>query len=70
MCRGLDNLDKALAGQGFFRVHRRLLVNLRRVKEVERGVKGDLMLITEPRGPEFVPVSRRHAPELRRLLGV
>lgn len=68
--RGLDNLDKALSGQGFFRVHRRFLVNLRRVKEAERGFKGDLMLITDPLGPEFVPVSRRHAPELRRRLGM
>lgn len=68
--RGLDNLDKTLSGQGFHRVHRRFLVNLRRVKEVERGFKGDLMLITEPRASEVVPVSRRHAPELRRILGV
>ncbi|MEV4732339.1 LytTR family transcriptional regulator DNA-binding domain-containing protein [Saccharopolyspora sp. NPDC049426] len=68
--RGVDNVEAALASFGFYRVHRRFLVNLRRVVEVERGIKGELVLITDPRSPELVPVSRRHAPELRRLLGV
>ncbi|MQA11823.1 MAG: DNA-binding protein [Pseudonocardiaceae bacterium] len=68
--RGLDNVDQALSPHGFCRVHRRFLVNLRRVAELERGVKGELLLITDPRAPEFVPVSRRHAPEVRRLLGL
>jgi sigma-54 dependent transcriptional regulator, acetoin dehydrogenase operon transcriptional activator AcoR len=68
--RGLDNVDQVLRAHGFCRVHRRFLVNLRRVAELERGVKGELFLITDPRMPEFIPVSRRHAPEVRRLLGV
>jgi sigma-54 dependent transcriptional regulator, acetoin dehydrogenase operon transcriptional activator AcoR len=68
--RGLDHVDQALSRHGFRRVHRRFLVNLRRVAEVERGTKGELFLVTDPRVPELVPVSRRHAPEIRRLLGV
>jgi sigma-54 dependent transcriptional regulator, acetoin dehydrogenase operon transcriptional activator AcoR len=68
--RGLDNVDQLLRAHGFCRVHRRFLVNLRRVAEVERGGKGELFLITDPRAPELIPVSRRHAPEVRRLLGV
>lgn len=68
--RGLDNVEATLTNFGFHRVHRRFLVNLRRVVELERGFKGELVLITDPRSPEHVPVSRRHAPELRRLLGV
>lgn len=68
--RGLDNVDQALAPHGFYRVHRRFLVNLRRVVELERGIKGELLLVTDPRVPEFVPVSRRHAPMIRRALGV
>jgi sigma-54 dependent transcriptional regulator, acetoin dehydrogenase operon transcriptional activator AcoR len=68
--RGLDNVEQALRAHGFCRVHRRFLVNLRRVAELERGAKGELSLITDPRAPEFIPVSRRHAPEVRRLLGV
>ncbi|WP_255375798.1 DNA-binding protein [Saccharomonospora sp. CUA-673] len=68
--RGLDNVERSLAPYGFRRVHRRFLINLRRVAELERGIKGELFLITDSRSHEFVPVSRRHAPELRRILGV
>ncbi|TDD37357.1 DNA-binding protein [Saccharopolyspora elongata] len=68
--RGLDNVEELLAPHGFRRVHRRFLTNLRRVVELERGIKGELVLITDLRCRERVPVSRRHAPEIRRLLGV
>ncbi|MEV6905053.1 LytTR family transcriptional regulator DNA-binding domain-containing protein [Amycolatopsis sp. NPDC051372] len=68
--RGLENVERLLTPYGFSRVHRRFLVNLRRVAELERGIKGELFLIMDSRSHEFVPVSRRHAPELRRLLGV
>jgi PAS domain-containing protein len=68
--RGLENVERLLTPYGFRRVHRRFLVNLRRVAELERGIKGELFLIMDSRSHEFVPVSRRHAPELRRMLGV
>lgn len=68
--RGLENVERLLTPYGFRRVHRRFLVNLRRVAELERGIKGELFLIMDPRSREVVPVSRRHAPELRRMLGV
>jgi PAS domain-containing protein len=68
--QGLDHLEQQLAHAGFQRVHRRFLVNLRRVREVEQGFKGALFLITDPRAHETVPVSRRHAAGLRRALGV
>jgi sigma-54 dependent transcriptional regulator, acetoin dehydrogenase operon transcriptional activator AcoR len=68
--RGLDNVEQILRAHGFCRVHRRFLVNLLRVAEVERRDKGELFLVTDPRAPELIPVSRRHAPEVRRLLGV
>jgi sigma-54 dependent transcriptional regulator, acetoin dehydrogenase operon transcriptional activator AcoR len=68
--RGLDNIERLLTPYGFRRVHRRFVVNLRRVAELERGIKGELFLIMDARAHEFVPVSRRHAPELRRILGV
>lgn len=68
--RGLDNVERSLAPYGFSRVHRRFLVNLRRVAELERGIKSELFLIMDSRSHESVPVSRRHAPELRRILGV
>lgn len=68
--RGLDNVERSLTPHGFRRVHRRFLVNLRRVAELERGIKGELFLLMDSRAHEFVPVSRRHAPDLRRMLGV
>ncbi|HEX6527591.1 MAG TPA: LytTR family transcriptional regulator DNA-binding domain-containing protein [Streptosporangiaceae bacterium] len=67
---GLDNLEHELDGYGFLRVHRRFLVNLRRIREIDQGFKGSLYLVTEVHTHETVPVSRRHAPVLRRALGV
>ena len=67
---GLDHLERDLSGSGFLRVHRRYLVNLRRVREIDQGFKGSLFLITDVRQRESIPVSRRHAPALRRALGV
>jgi hypothetical protein len=66
---GLDHLERELSGYGFLRVHRRYLVNLRRVREIDQGFKGSLFLITDVRQRESIPVSRRHAPALRRALG-
>jgi hypothetical protein len=65
----LDKLDAELADVGFLRVHRRYVVNLGRIREVERGVKGELLLVMDDRA-EMVPVSRRNAPAVRRALGI
>ncbi|WP_432026331.1 LytTR family transcriptional regulator DNA-binding domain-containing protein [Streptomyces sp. 1222.5] len=66
----LDKLDNELADFGFLRVHRRYVVNLSRVREIERGLKGDLILIMDGRANERVPVSRRNAPAVRRALDI
>ena len=68
--RGLDHLEHQLTDKGFLRVHRRFLVNLGRVREVEQGFKGTLYLATDVQPREVVPVSRRHAPHLRKVLGL
>jgi sigma-54 dependent transcriptional regulator, acetoin dehydrogenase operon transcriptional activator AcoR len=68
--RGLDRLEKQLEGQGFLRVHRRFLVNVGRIREIEQGFKGTLFLVTQTRTHEVVPVARRHIPYLRQALGV
>ncbi|MGH8638287.1 MAG: LytTR family transcriptional regulator DNA-binding domain-containing protein, partial [Burkholderiales bacterium] len=68
--RGLLNIERRLSHEGFQRVHRRFLVNLRRIREVERGFNGELLLITDVRGNEIVPVSRGHAGMLRGQLGL
>lgn len=68
--RGLGRLTTALESAGFLRVHRAYLVNLRRVREVGRGVAGELELYIDSAGAHPVPVSRAHAREVRARLGV
>jgi DNA-binding LytR/AlgR family response regulator len=67
---GLDKLEGELAGAGFLRVHRSYVVNLARVREVERGRGGELLLVMDDRAAETVPVSRRNAPAVRRALDI
>ena len=68
--RGLDRLAQQLEGKGFLRVHRRFLVNLGRIREVEQGFKGTLFVTTDTRTHETVPVARRHVPQLHQALGL
>jgi sigma-54 dependent transcriptional regulator, acetoin dehydrogenase operon transcriptional activator AcoR len=68
--RGLDRLEKELEDEGFLRVHRRFLVNLNRIREVEQGFKGSLFLHTDTRTHESIPVARRHMADIRRALGL
>jgi hypothetical protein len=66
----LDKLDSELADAGFLRVHRRYVVNLSRIREIERGLRGELSLVMDDRTNEMVPVSRRNAPAVRRALHI
>jgi sigma-54 dependent transcriptional regulator, acetoin dehydrogenase operon transcriptional activator AcoR len=66
----LDKLDSELADAGFLRVHRRYVVNLSRIREIERGLKGELSLVMDDRTNKMVPVSRRNAPAVRRALDI
>jgi DNA-binding LytR/AlgR family response regulator len=66
----LDKLDSELADVGFLRVHRRYVVNLSRIREIERGLKGELSLVMDDPTNEMVPVSRRNAPVVRRALDI
>jgi hypothetical protein len=68
--QGLDKFDGELAAAGFLRVHRRYVVNLSRIREIERGVKGELSLVMDDRTNTMVPVSRRNAAALRRALDI
>jgi hypothetical protein len=67
---GLDKLHGELNDAGFARVHRRYVVNLSRVREIERKSNGELMLIMDSPTNDTVPVSRRRAPDIRRALGI
>jgi DNA-binding LytR/AlgR family response regulator len=68
--RGIDKLEDLLAGSGFLRVHRRFLVNLSCVRAIDRGERGELVLVMDSTTREAVPVSRRNVPAVRRALGV
>ncbi len=66
----LAQLEKKLESNGFFRVHRRYLVNLARVKEVVPMYGGTLLLTLDDREGNQVPVSRRRVPALKKALGL
>ncbi len=68
--QGLDRLEGELADAGFLRVHRRYVVNLSRVREIERGRGGELSLVMDDGTNQMVPVSRRNAPAVRRALAI
>ena len=66
----LDRLGGELADAGFLRVHRRYVVNLSRIREVERGRGGELFLVMDDQADPMVPVSRRNGPAVRRALDI
>jgi hypothetical protein len=65
---GLDKLDNELTNAGFLRVHRRHIVNLSRIREVERRDKSELVLVMDDHENTTVPVSRRNVRAVRRAL--
>lgn len=68
---GLDKLENDLADTGIFlRVHRQYLVNMGRIREVERREKGELVLIMDDPAHTRVPVSRRNARAVRGALSI
>ena len=66
----LAQLEKRLESSGFFRVHRRYLVNLAQVREVVPMYGGTLLLTLNDREATQVPVSRRRVPALKKALGI
>ncbi|PKQ29689.1 MAG: DNA-binding response regulator [Actinobacteria bacterium HGW-Actinobacteria-10] len=66
----LAQLERRLEANGFFRVHRRYLVNLSRVREVVPMYGGTLLLTLSDAAATQVPVSRRRVPSLKKTLGL
>ncbi len=66
----LAQLETRLGSRGFFRVHRRFLVNLSHVSEVVPMYGGTLLLTLKDKDASQVPVSRRRVPSLKRALGI
>ncbi|MCA5893376.1 LytTR family DNA-binding domain-containing protein [Isoptericola sp. NEAU-Y5] len=65
----LNELERRLRGH-FFRTHRSYLVNLDHVRELVPDFQGSLVVVMADRQRSRVEVSRRHARELRRRLGI
>ena len=65
----LAQLEQKLEPDGFFRVHRRYLVNLDCVEEVA-PVSGGTLLLTLAGEEEQIPVSRRRVAALKKALGL
>lgn len=63
----ITHLEQRLAGRGFVRVHRNGLVNLHRVRGLDREGDGTVVVLDDGRRQ---PVSRRQLPELKRRLGL
>jgi DNA-binding LytR/AlgR family response regulator len=61
----LAELEHRLHGRGFLRVHRAYLVNLRHVLTIESFFNGTYLLKLRDVPDLTVPVSRRHAADLR-----
>jgi sigma-54 dependent transcriptional regulator, acetoin dehydrogenase operon transcriptional activator AcoR len=66
----LNKLDHELTHTGFLRVHRRYVVNLNRIREVERRDKGELILVMDDPANTMVPVARRNIRAVRHALGI
>jgi two-component system response regulator LytT len=66
----LAQLEARLEPQGFFRVHRRFVVNLSQVKEIVPMYGGTMLLTLKDAGASQVPASRRRVPALKRALGL
>ncbi|NLG11296.1 MAG: response regulator transcription factor [Coriobacteriaceae bacterium] len=65
----LAQLESKLEPHGFFRVHRRYLVNLACVEEVT-PVSGGTLLLSLSGEEESIPVSRRRVASLKKALGL
>jgi len=61
----LSDLEERLRGHGFLRVHRAYLVNLNHVASIEAFFNGTYLLKLDDLPGLNVPVSRRHAADLK-----
>ena len=66
----LKNLEERLGPHGFFRVHRKFLVNLEAVTEIATLPSGQFMLRTQGKTRIELPIGRRRVSELKHVLGL
>ncbi len=68
--RSLSSLAERWSSEGFVRVHRSFLVNLRHVIEIQPYFNQTLIVRLNDSGETKIPVSRRRARQLRERLGL
>ncbi len=66
----LKSLEERLSKYGFFRVHRKYLVNLEMVTEIASLPGSNFMLRTAGRTRIELPISRRRINDLKQILGL
>lgn len=67
--RTLKELEDELENDGFLRVHKGYLVNLRKVKEMSTWFSGSYTLILDSKNKAQVPLSRRYVSKFREATG-
>jgi len=66
----LTALEEKLAGAGFYRAHRRYLVNLAKIRSVEPQEGGTLELTIDDEEGTKIPVSRRRVSGIKKEMGL
>ncbi|MDD5748071.1 MAG: response regulator transcription factor [Actinomycetota bacterium] len=66
----MSQLEKILNSGKFFRAHRGFIVNLNRVKEINRLGAGTLELVLNDSRETKIPVSTRQSAKLRKMLNI
>lgn len=65
----IQELERKLDPEVFFRIHRSMLVNLDHVKEIQPWFSGTLKVVMDDADASELDVSREHARRLRRQIG-
>jgi len=66
----LDQLEIALEKEQFVRIHRSYLINLDKIKEIQRWFNGKLMVIIDDDNKTELSSSRSGADKLKQVLGI
>lgn len=66
----LKTLEEKLACRGFLRVHRKYIVNTRKIKEVVQLTRNAYLLKMEDERGTEIPVSRRRVPHFKRVFEI
>jgi two-component system LytT family response regulator/two-component system response regulator LytT len=66
----LDELEQGLSSSEFVRIHRSYLINVDKVKEIQRWFNGKLMVIMNDKEQTELSTSRTGADKLKQILGI